>query len=146
MIRHALRLGVTLGIAVAPFMPAVANEPDAASPSRVEREVHGAGDWKTHGKSRRATQRWDLAVKRTDDGFLRGRIYVRDSPLMSDGLVEAHVSGDSVAGFITDEEGEFVARFRGTVQGTRMSGTYTDRTGEPGDWEWDGTAAELVAP
>lgn len=146
MTRHVLLLGVILSIAMAPLVSAVANEADSARSSRVEREVHGAGDWQTRGGSKRATQRWDLAVQRTADGFLRGRIYIRDSPLMSDGLVEAHVSGNLVAGFITDEQGELVASFRGTVQGTRMSGTYTDRTGEAGDWEWDGSAAELVTP
>jgi len=56
------------------------------------------------------------------------------------------VAGSSVAGLITDDDGNHVARFSGTVIGESMKGTYTDRTGEVGDWNWDGGATRLIGP
>jgi hypothetical protein len=102
------------------------------------REVHGGGGWKTDGKAQRSAQRWSLDVQRSDDDSIRGRISVADSPLFTDGNVEGKIDGRIVTGTISDDAGNRIATFTGIVTEIGMSGKYTDRTGEVGEWNWDG--------
>jgi hypothetical protein len=102
------------------------------------REVHSGGGWKTDGKAQRSAQRWNLDVQRSDDDSIRGRISVADSPLFTDGNVEGKIDGRIVTGTISDDQGNQIATFTGIVTENGMSGKYTDRTGEVGEWNWDG--------
>jgi hypothetical protein len=56
--------------------------------------------------------------------------------------VQGVISGDAVLGTITDGDGNLIARFSGTVSKTGIQGTYADRTGEVGEWSWDGAVPQ----
>jgi hypothetical protein len=102
-----------------------------------ERTVSASGDWETEGRLRRASQRWDLDLVRKGD-VVRGTIDVADSPLVSRGAVQGRVRGRRIEGRIADESGAPVARFRGLITPTGMSGAWRDRTGDSGTWSWGG--------
>jgi hypothetical protein len=48
------------------------------------------------------------------------------------------ISGQSLTGNVVDDNGKQIVSFSGTITATGISGTYTDRTGETGNWSWDG--------
>ena len=116
---------------------------------QVEREALavgdsvGAGAWKAQGKIENPSQRWSVDVKRTADGSVSGQITVEDSPLLSSGTLVGKVEGQSIAGTINDDNGLQAATFSGrrSDSGT-FRGTYEDRTGEVGTWEWDAQLSE----
>ena len=110
----------------------------ASAPAITAHALHGAGGWKTDAKAVRPTQRWNLDVARGDDNSIRGRVRVADSPLLSAGNVEGQITGRSVSGTISDDDGHQIATFQATITRTGISGTYTDQTGETGQWSWDG--------
>jgi hypothetical protein len=105
-------------------------------------ELSGRGSWKTDHDQKRPAQRWSLDLQRGEDGAMSGEITIGDSPLFRTGRVAATVDGDSIHGRITDEQGEHVANFDGVVSAGRLHGNYTDRTGETGEWEWEGKLPE----
>jgi hypothetical protein len=112
---------------------------DEAVPAPITvRDIAGGGGGKTDGKSAAPLQRWDLQVKRGDDNSIAGRVDLGGSPLAAAGNVQGHIVGSSVTGTITDDDGKQVATFTGTITADGISGKYTDRTGETGEWSWDG--------
>ncbi|GIW45590.1 MAG: hypothetical protein KatS3mg077_2872 [Candidatus Binatia bacterium] len=68
---------------------------------------------------------------------ITGRVTLEGSRLLRNGTLEGSVRGTFVSGVVRDESGQVAARFVGQVRpdGT-MTGTYTDRTGEAGTWQW----------
>ena len=133
-------LSIALLWTVALARTLAAGQEVAAAPA----EIHGDGEWKPAGKTQPTAQRWQLDVHRDEHGSLRGRIAVHGSALFSSGNVEGKVDGDTVRGTVRDDEGAEIASFTGKVSGSAMSGTYTDRTGEVGSWEWDGSVPEAL--
>ena len=106
-------------------------------PVLTSTEARGDGDWKTDGRTQKATQRWDLDLTRAEDGSVSGEITVADSPLLANGSVQGRMDGRRISGVILDEAGDRAASFEGTVGPDQvLRGTYTDRTGETGEWEW----------
>lgn len=106
---------------------------------RVGVSVRGDGGWKTDGKAQRAAQRWNIDLKRLEDDTLTGLVTIEDSPLMHDGTLAGKIEGGRVSGTIQDDKGLHVATFVGTANGSGgFRGSYEDRTGEVGDWEWAG--------
>ncbi len=130
--------GIRAMILAAAVLAAASAGAQNAPQAITAREVHGGGDWKTDGKAHRGAQRWNLDVHRGDDNAIRGRITVADSPLLSTGNVEGKIDGRIISGTISDDDGNQIATFSGMISGTGMSGKYTDRTGEVGEWSWDG--------
>ena len=122
---------------------AFAQPANPAAPAAVTaREAHVGGSWKPDHKEGRPTQRWNLDVRRGDDNSIRGRVSVADSPLLSAGNVEGKIDGHIVSGTISDDAGNPIATFTGTVTPNGMHGKYTDRTDEVGNWSWDGPPPE----
>ncbi len=109
--------------------------PDAPITARV---IEGGGQWKTEGLAAKSSQRWDLQLTRGDDDTLTGRVTLGDSPLATSANVHGRLVGRTLTGRLIDDEGNYVASFEGTIGIGRMSGSYTDRTGESGTWEWEG--------
>jgi hypothetical protein len=133
------KLIVTLGVlALLPVGLIHADDAAVSAPAPVTSELHGGGAWQTDGKAALAAQRWSLDVQRGSDGSLRGHIAVAASPIVSAGNVEGKIDGQTVSGMISDDEGNALVRFEGTLTATGMAGKYTDRTGEVGAWVWDG--------
>jgi hypothetical protein len=101
-------------------------------------DISGSGSWQTDGKSTAPTQRWSLDLKRGADNSVYGRVTLTGSPLASTGYVRGKIDGQLVSGTIVDDTGNHVAAFEGTVNKSGMLGKYTDRTGETGEWAWEG--------
>ena len=108
-------------------------------PPLAARDVHGAGLWKSDGKQGRGSQHWKLDVVRGPDDSLRGRISVANSPVIADANVDGRISGDIVRGLILDDAGIPLASFEGKVSPGGITGKYTDRSGETGQWAWHGS-------
>jgi hypothetical protein len=102
------------------------------------RDIAGSGAFKADGEKPVPMQRWDLQVTRGDDNSISGRVNLGGSPLANAGNVQGHLVGSNVSGTVTDDDGNKVASFTGTVTASGITGTYTDRTGETGSWSWDG--------
>jgi hypothetical protein len=91
------------------------------------------------GESPKASQRWELDVTRGDDNTLSGQVTLHDSPLLTTGKVQGRIlGGRTVTGRVLNEAGEAVVSFQGRIGTEEMSGTYTDSTGETGEWVWEG--------
>jgi hypothetical protein len=121
--------------------PAVAEEvePPSVDPPITARVIEGGGAWKTDGESPKASQRWELDVTRGDDNSLSGQVTLHDSPLLTTGKVQGRIlGGRTVTGRVLNEAGEAVVSFQGRIGTEEMSGTYTDSTGETGEWVWEG--------
>jgi hypothetical protein len=113
-------------------------QPAAAGASAL-REMHGLGSWKAEGKAQRPAQRWNLDAVRLENDELRGRIAVSDSPVIpAGGNVEGRINGETVTGTIVDDAGNQLATFQGTITPGGIQGKYTDKTGEVGEWVWNG--------
>jgi hypothetical protein len=57
---------------------------------------------------------------------------------MYSGTMKGRVEGSSVSGVILDDAGLHVATFTGKAyENGVFRGTYEDRTGEVGTWEWE---------
>jgi hypothetical protein len=113
-----------------------------ATDAITARAIRGSGGWKSDGKETAAAQQWSLNVTRGDDNSIRGRVTLSGSPLASAGNVSGHIIGTTVSGTITDDDGKQIATFQGTASKAGMSGKYTDRTGETGEWSWQGNLPE----
>ena len=106
------------------------------------RTLRAVGGWHGGAESRRVPQRWDIEVTRAEGGVLAGRVTLAGSPLMQHGLLRGTIEGRRVAGSVTDEAGNHVATFEGTITASGgVQGIYQDRTGEVGHWTWDGPLA-----
>jgi hypothetical protein len=101
-------------------------------------ELAGGGHWKTDGEATTPAQQWSLDVQRSDDGTISGLITVADSPLFAAGRVHGTIDGRVISGTVTDEQGDQVLQFNGTLSDDRFRGKYVARTGESGEWEWEG--------
>lgn len=134
-VRSAASLAVLLGSAAAVLGQTA---PPAVEAPIAARRVAGGGSWQSDGGAVRATRRWDLQLSRGADDALTGRVTLQGSPLLSTGTVRARIIGRNVAGTVADDAGNRAITFQGTIEADRMSGTYTDRTGETGAWAWDG--------
>ncbi len=122
--------------------PAATADSDPAAPAlRAERLV-GGGDWQVHGKNKLANQHWNLDLRRGPGNTLEGTVDLSGSPLATHGIVRAKLQGVIVDGTITGEDGELVATIHGYLTKLGCEGTYTDRTGETGNWEWQGQLPE----
>lgn len=127
--RPAWALGARFGLSLV-FMIG-ASVVDAADPPQSA--VASAGEWRTEGRAARASQDWQLDVRRDGDK-LTGTIILGDSPLARVGKVDAHIRGNIIRGSIRGEDGRHVARIFGQIDETGLRGTYRDRTGETGTW------------
>jgi hypothetical protein len=114
----------------------------ASAQSATFDELRGDGSWNPDGEAKVATQQWSLDLKRSDDGTVSGLITVTDSPLFSVGRVHGKLEDRVISGTITDEQGNHVAQFNGTLSRSGFRGKYVDRTGESGEWEWEGKLPE----
>jgi hypothetical protein len=101
-------------------------------------QLHGGGGWKPSAKAAVAGQQWHVDALRATDNTLRGRVSLGGSPLAQAGNLVGQISGQRLSGNVVDDNGKQIASFTGTVTSTGISGTYTDRTGETGNWTWDG--------
>jgi hypothetical protein len=109
----------------------------AAAPITAS-QLHGGGGWKTSGKAALAQQQWHVDALRASDNTLRGRVTLGGSPLAQAGNLVGKISGQSLSGNVVDDAGKQIVSFTGTITASGISGTYTDRTGETGNWSWDG--------
>jgi hypothetical protein len=136
---------VLLGLMVG-STAAASDELEAAAGSSRIRAVAGRGDWKSERQAvGRAAQAWRIAATRGQDGSLYGRIEVDESPLLRTGNLSGWVVGKTVSGTVTDDDGAFLAKFEGEVDGEWMSGTYTSADGDRGTWVWAEPAARELA-
>lgn len=103
------------------------------------KRMAGGGGWKGGRGGDRSRQRWQLDVQRADDGSLSGEVVLSGSPLARKANLMGKIEGRLVSGTLADERGQLVASFRGTISDRGISGEYTDRSGEVGDWSWEGT-------
>jgi hypothetical protein len=110
----------------------------AAQPDLATTELEGGGSWKVDGEAKRSSRQWDLDLQRAEDGTITGTIRVDGSPLLSEGRVQGKLDGNLISGAIVGEDGERAATFTGLLANGRFQGKYTDRTGETGEWEWEG--------
>lgn len=111
-------------------------------PELTARVLRGKGNWKPAGVRRRPLQRWSLDVTRGDNGEVTGSVTVSDSPLLANGRVRGKIAGEQVSGTVVRPDGAEVLRFWGTVKDRKVRGTYSDSTGETGEWVWDGLLPE----
>jgi hypothetical protein len=100
-------------------------------------QLHGGG-WKPSARAALATQQWHVDALRATDNTLRGRVSLGGSPLAAAGNLVGQISGQRLSGNVVDDNGKPIASFTGTIAATGITGTYTDRTGETGNWTWDG--------
>jgi hypothetical protein len=115
------------------------DRPPAERAAIAARTLRGGGSWQNGPESRRAAQRWDIDVTHADDDSLSGRVTVQGSPLIRNGTLQGRIAGWRIEGSVTDDAGNHVATFVGTISRDRaMQGTYEDRTGEIGQWSWEG--------
>lgn len=126
----------------APVIPSALAKPNSSGPAvptlgLKAKRLQGGGGW---GRSRRtaADQRWQVDLERLDGNRIQGRVTLGRSPLASRGNLLGEIEGSRVFGSITDDGGRLIARFDGTVAADGIRGSYTDRTGEVGEWSWDG--------
>lgn len=120
----------------------IADEGTSAGTSPPTQQVHGRGHW---GLAPRASiSGWTLDALRFSNGEVRGRIRVANSPVIGDANLEGKVVGDAVEGQIVDDSGSVLAQFTGKISASGMAGKYKDRTGEVGDWHWEGTIPPLT--
>jgi hypothetical protein len=118
-------------------------EPGEIAPTQPPvADVIGEGGWNTAGKVAKPTQRWHVDALKLTNGLLWGRLTVSNSPVLSEGNLQGQIAGSKVAGNVMDDDGNTLATFDGTVSPTGMEGTYRDRTGEVGNWSWDGPLPE----
>jgi hypothetical protein len=109
----------------------------AAAPITAS-QLHGGGGWKTSGKAAVGTQQWHVDALRATDNSLSGRVTLGGSPLAQAGNLVGQISGQRLSGNVVDDNGKEIVSFTGTITASGISGTYTDRTGETGNWSWDG--------
>jgi len=120
-------------------VPARAQPRPAQRPAVGARTMRGGGSWQKGAEVRRTTQRWEIDVTRADDDSLSGRVTLAGSPLMQSGVLRGKVAGRRIEGSLSDDAGNHVATFIGTLTpGGGGQGTYQDRSGEVGRWSWDG--------
>lgn len=124
------------------FLSALLSAGIAYAQSSDSANLRGAGSWKTDGETERPVQQWSLDLKRGQDGTVSGTIDVAGSPLVGSGRVEGKFDGRVIAGAIVDSQGGHVARFNGLLTPTGFRGKYVDRTGESGEWQWEGQLPE----
>ncbi len=131
---------VTLAVCAAVLsIPVLGDSERDQRPAIAAQKMRGGGQWQNAAGARRAVQRWDIDVTRADGAGLEGRVTLVGSPLMQRGALNGTIEGRRVAGSVTDEAGNHVATFEGTISaGGGLQGTYQDRTGEVGRWSWDG--------
>lgn len=95
------------------------------------------GYWQSEAPARAASRAMSVEIRERVGDQIRGRVTVVGSSLLEQGSIEGTVRGMFVSGVVRDERGEVAARFVGRVNANgTMSGTYTDRTGETGSWQW----------
>ena len=105
---------------------------------------HGApvarrrGGWKPNAKAALPGQQWHVDALRASDNTLRGRVTLGGSPLAQAGNLVGKISDQQLSGNVVDDTGKQIVSFTGTITASGISGTYTDRTGETGNWSWDG--------
>jgi hypothetical protein len=99
---------------------------DAHAQDLNSNALQGDGSWKTDGEAKRAAQQWDIDLRRAKDGSVIGSINVADSPLLSNGRVEARFDGRFISGTIVDARGQYVARFNGLLSNGRLDGRRSD--------------------
>jgi hypothetical protein len=134
-------IGLLLGAAVS-----ASDDAKVALEAPAIRAVAGTGDWKSERQAvGRASQAWRIAATRGQDGSLYGRLEVDESPLLRAGNLSGWVVGKTVSGTVTDDDGGFLAKFEGEVDGEWMSGTYTSADGDRGTWVWAEPAARELA-
>jgi len=83
-------------------------------------------------------QTWSLDALRMGTDQVRGRITVSGSSLVSSANVEGVLSGRGVYGKLLDDAGMELATFEGALTKAGASGTYRDRAGAVGAWQWQG--------
>jgi hypothetical protein len=110
----------------------------AAPAAITASQLHGGGGWKPSAKAALAGQQWHVDALRATDNTLRGRVSLGGSPLAHAGNLVGQISGQSLSGNVVDDTGKQIASFTGAITATGITGTYTDRTGETGNWSWDG--------
>jgi hypothetical protein len=112
----------------------------ALQPTNPTREVvRAAGDWgTTRDTAARSVQTWNIDALRLEDGGLHGRIDVAGSSLFASANVEGTLSGRGVFGNLLDDDGTELATFEGAVTRGGANGTYRDRNGRTGEWQWTG--------
>jgi len=115
-----------------------ADDAVASEPAIRAAEIHGGGDWQKRGVSKSAGRQWHLDLQRAPDGTLTGWVDLQGSPLGSGGTLHAKLDGTRLSGTITGNDGQTIAKVQGELTKQGFRGTYTDRTGEVGDWEWQG--------
>lgn len=133
-----LTLALHLAMIFAAPLPVLAADAVDAEPVIRSTEIHGDGDWQTRGVSKSAGRQWHLDLQRGPDDTLTGRVQLQGSPLGSAGTLHARIDGTHLSGTITGDDGQTIAKVQGELTKEGFRGTYTDRTGEVGDWEWQG--------
>jgi len=117
----------------------LAQDAPQMKPALQAEEIRAQGDWASATDvAAHAGQRWNLDALRFEDNEIRGRISVSGSPLFHSANVEGRLSGRGFFGKLMDDSGNELATFEGTVTSTGASGTYRDKTGDVGEWQWGG--------
>lgn len=140
--KTTVRAALCLGVMCAAISRAEEGADSGASASMPTRQVHGGGDWGV--AARASSSAWTLDALRFSNGEVRGRIRVSNSPVIADANLEGKVVGDAVEGQIVDDAGSVLAEFTGKISASGMAGKYKDRTGEVGDWHWEGAVPPLT--
>jgi len=122
--KNQLRAGLLILVIVSVGCLLAASELSANAAS-----VDGSGTWRSDALAANGT--WNADLSRTDD-TIAGGIALTGSAT-SGGSVSGTITNDAVT-FGVIENGEYVARFTGTVTGNSVSGTYTSEVGDHGVW------------
>lgn len=133
-------LFVALLVVLSEATPTVGQEHSSETATRSNDVIQANGGWGASREeiTRSGAQRWGIDALRYEDGQLRGRIGISGSPLLDSANVEGRLSGRGVVGTLVDDEGRELAEFQGAMTASGASGTYRDRNGESGEWQWEG--------
>jgi hypothetical protein len=97
----------------------------------------GAGRWESPNAAGDKRD-WQIEIERFADDSIAGSIIVIGSPYLHKARIEGRVEGKEVYGVLVGDNESQVGTFSGTITDSGLSGTYTTKQGDSGNWSWAG--------